>query len=243
MSHSSVMLIHENDEDSIMGKRTYDSDENDGAEIEFECEKTVQEMEEEYEQDADKEEYPTLEDYAKSYYGYTLNEDKTEYGYYTNVLGMCDYYSVGGRWSNLLPDRIDKKLKALYYRTLSMKNKKGIELFRNDADFYMKVSEMPFREACASMGIGGCDSMVISKEIPIESILERFKGVYKSEGQDITGDIISAVIYDCILVEEDGEEISEANTTENFIEKYNHFLKRNEEEGREFKITILDLHS
>jgi hypothetical protein len=241
--HFSVMLIHEYGEESIMAKRCFDADENDGAETEFQCEKTLDEMKEEYEQDADKKEYPTLESYADSYYGYEMNEDETEYGYYTNCLGMYDWYEVGGRWSNLLPAINDKKLKKLYKNTLNMKNKKGIELFRNDVDTFIKASEMPFEEACVFMGIGGCDSIVISKDIPVELILERFKAVYKTEGQDIKGDIVSHVITDSIILEENGEENSHSNSTEFFVETYNRLLERNEKEGKEFKITILDLHS
>ena len=241
--HFSVMLIHESDEGSIMRKRYFDADENDGAEVEFECQKTVEELKEEYEQDADKEEYPTLENYADSYYGYVLNKDGDEYGYYSNCLGMYDYYTVGGRWENLLPDRTDKKLKALYYRTLSMKNKKGIDLFRNDADFYMKVSEMPLQEACVVMGIGGCDSILISRETSVESILNRFRELYKSEEQEITGDIVGQVITECIILEENGVETSGETSTEFFVDTYNRLMERNEKEGTEFKITILDLHS
>jgi len=243
MSHTSVMLIHEYNEEGIMSKRYFDAEEDDGADIEFQCEKTAQELKDEYEEDANKEEYPTLESYADSYYGYKLNEDGTEYGYYNNRLGMLDWYEVGGRWSNLLPVGNEKKLKKLYKDTLDMKNEKGIHLFRNNVALFLEVSQMPFLEACAYMKICGCDSILISKEIPVEKIFDRMKTVYKTEGQDIKGDIISHVITDSIILEEDGEENSHENTTVFFVETYNRLLERNEKEGREFKVTILDLHS
>jgi len=242
MSHTSVMLIHEYNEEGIMSKRYFDAEEDDGADIEFQCEKTAQELKDEYEEDANKEEYPTLESYADSYYGYKLNEDGTEYGYYNNRLGMLDWYEVGGRWSNLLPSVNKQKLKKLYKDTLDMKNEKGINLFRNDAELFIKVSEMSFQEACVFMGIGGCDSILISKKITAEAILDRMKAVYKSKGQDINGDIINNVITDSIILEEDGMETEHGNSTEFFIETYNRLLKRNEK-GAEFKVTILDLHS
>jgi hypothetical protein len=102
---------------------------------------------------------------------------------------------------------------------------------------------MSFEEGCAFMEIGGCDSIKISKEIPVETILERFKAVYKRWGQDIKGDIVSNVILDSIILEEDGIENSHSNSTEFFVETYNRLLERNIKEGREFKVTILDLHS
>ena len=243
MSHTSVMLIHENDEGSIMGKYYFDADEEDGAEIEFQEEMSVEDAKEEYEEDADKAKFESVSDYMNAENGYILNEDETYYGYKTNCLGKYDWYEVGGRWSNLLPCENVKKIKKLYKDTLAMKNEEGAKLFRNDLDFFVKVSEMSFEDGCIAMDIGGCDSIKISKDITAEAIIERFKAVYKAQGQHVGDDVFSTVIYDSIMLEEDGVESSLESSSVCFIELYNRLLERNEKEGRDFKITILDLHS
>ena len=46
------------------------------------------------------EEYATIDEYAKKYHGYGKNGDK--YGYYHNPKAKWDWYSIGGRWSNML---------------------------------------------------------------------------------------------------------------------------------------------
>lgn len=244
MSHTSVMLIHESDEDSIMAKYYFEADENDGGQTEFVCQITVKNAKKEYKISADKNKYPTFESYMDNWYGYELNEDKTEYGSSSNTLGKYDWYFVGGRWKNSLPETPNKKLKKLYNDTLNMKNEKGIKLFRDNIELFVQVSQMSFQEACAYMKIGGCDSIVISKEISAESILERFKAILKFEGNINNNDILPQFIWDSIIIEnENGEETVEEPSTKLFINTYNRLLKINEKEGREFKVTILDLHS
>jgi len=243
MSHTSVMLIHENDEGSIMSKYYFDAEEEDGAEMEFQEEMSAEDAKDDYEENADKTKHENVSDYMNSEYGYILNDDKTYYGYKSNCLGKYDWYEVGGRWSNLLPYGNLKKIKKLYKDTLGMKNEEGIKLFRNDIDFFSKVSEMSFEDGCIAMDIGGCDSIKISKDITAEAIIERFKAVYKAQGQHVGDDVFSTVIYDSIMLEEDGEESSFESSSECFIELYNRLLERNIKEGRDFKVTILDLHS
>ena len=44
--------------------------------------------------------YPSIKDYAEEE-GYCCNEDETKFGYMMNPNGQWDWYSIGGRWSDV----------------------------------------------------------------------------------------------------------------------------------------------
>lgn len=58
----------------------------------------VQKFEAKWEYEPSREKYPTLDAYAKNYYGYRKLNGR--YGYMSNPNGKYDYYSEGGRWAN-----------------------------------------------------------------------------------------------------------------------------------------------
>ena len=244
--HFSVLLIHENDESYIMGKRSYEATEDEGAEISINVEFTARQAAKLY-KDAIKEDssiesrFPTLSEYMEVEYSH-LTEQDGKYGYSSNSLGMYDWYEVGGRWSNMLPTcKNEKRLKHLVDKALDIKNKKVQEKFRDNLDKYIKVSEMLLIDACGYLNVGGQNGMLISKDISAQDIINWWKAKYKfSDDEDVMSRAMSYV-----LIEEDSEEqvidCSEM-TDEIFIEKYNYFLKLNKK-GREFKLTILDCHS
>ena len=58
----------------------------------------VQEKEREWKYVPSKEKYPTLDAFAKEYYGYRKLNGR--YGYKANPNGKYDYYSEGGRWAD-----------------------------------------------------------------------------------------------------------------------------------------------
>lgn len=49
-----------------------------------------------------KELYPTFEEYMEDYTGISFDEEKQDYGYWENPNSKWDWYSVGGRWSDML---------------------------------------------------------------------------------------------------------------------------------------------
>ncbi|HUU87881.1 MAG TPA: hypothetical protein VMX17_09020 [Candidatus Glassbacteria bacterium] len=65
---------------------------------------SVQEdLEEDYanEDDDTKKNYPSLEEYAEKYNGYSCEDG--EYGYWTNPNAKWDWYQIGGRWKGMFP--------------------------------------------------------------------------------------------------------------------------------------------
>ena len=249
--HFSVMLIHENDEESIMLKRSYDATEADGAELEFVIELTKKEAEKEYKAAIgkkgaySKEDYPTLDDYIAAEYCHLTKNDEGDYGIEQNFDAMYDWYCVGGRWSGLLPTtKNDEELTALVKSQLDLTNKRIKEKYRDTVEEYVRISEMTISEACAHLKIGGTDSLIIGEDdISAEDIINWIKKAIKNKGGDALKTLIHSIIveeeWDEELIPEGDERICESF----FIEKFNYCLKKNKEEGTEFKITILDLHS
>ena len=58
----------------------------------------------EYDSEIDKSKYSSIEEFADSYFGYETIScgDYKEYGYYFNPDAKWDWYSIGGRWNELL---------------------------------------------------------------------------------------------------------------------------------------------
>lgn len=251
--HFSVLLIHENDEQSIMAKRYYDATAEDGANIEFNCELTEKEAQAEYEKVIKKdtsllEKYPDFKSYMEGEYSH-LDLKYGEYGTRSNTDGMYDWYEVGGRWSRILPSgRSEKQLKAIVKKALDLNNNEVKEKYRDKVEEYVKISEMPVREACDYLQLDGQNEMFISDKISAQDIINKFKFIERTWNGDYeTADAIRSMITN-IIIEEEGceEEYLEGNeniSEEFFTEKYNYFLEKNKKEGRGFQITILDLHS
>jgi hypothetical protein len=253
MSHFSVLLIHENDEDSIMEKRNCDADADTGANIEFQVEMTFKEAKAEYKKAigeggiSEKENYPDLDSYMEAQHSH-LNKGEGGYGYNSNNDGMYDWYTIGGRWSGILPTcDNEKELKKLVKKALDLKNPKVKEQFRDKVDEYVKLGEMSTQDAAAYLCLGGQNEMRISDDISVEAIIGRWKLMTTNwnSGFEIS-DVVSSMIGN-IIIEEDGDETVYFEGHEDinekfFIEKYNYFLKLNKEEDRNFQITILDLH-
>jgi hypothetical protein len=254
MSHFSVLLIHENDESSIMNKRSYDATEDEGADIEFDVQMTLKEAELEYKNylkanSTSKVIYASIEDFMEGEYSH-LNKEGDNYGFNNNYLGMYDWYVVGGRWSNILPKYKSKKdFKALLAKHLDLNNIEVEKKYRDNVAEYVKISSMPVDEACAYLNIGGQNELLISEDFTAENIIERWKNIEKKwSNNDTNIDDAMRKIISTIIIEEDGDETCYNEGDDNindsfFIEQYNHFLKLNKEQGRAYQITILDCHT
>jgi len=254
--HFSVLLIHEMDEDFIMAKRYYDATEDDGAHIEFQVDLTKKQVMAEYKKAIGKkgaytkEKYPTLNDYMEAEYSHLDADDDGNYGYNSNTNGMYDWHEIGGRWSGCLPTcKNEKELKALLEKALDLKNKEVKEKYRDKVEEYVKISEMPLREACAYLNIGGQDSLVISNDFSAKNIIDWFKNIGRGHRNDDNepNDAVHS-LFNSMIIEEDGmeEEYLDGHEDINekfFTEKYNELLKKSKKEGREFQITVLDLHT
>ena len=66
----------------------------------------VQECESKWEYEPSKEKYPTIDEFAKEYFGYCKVNGK--YGYMSNPNAKWDWYSEGGRWSGYLTNKEGK---------------------------------------------------------------------------------------------------------------------------------------
>lgn len=67
----------------------------------------VQRVERNWAHQASKEKYPTLDAYAKGYYGYERVNGR--YGYFSNPNAKYDYYIEGGRWDGYLTNSVGAK--------------------------------------------------------------------------------------------------------------------------------------
>lgn len=249
--HFSVMLIHENDEESIMLKRSHDATEADGAELEFVIELTKKEAEKEYKAAIgkkgtySKKDYPTIDDYIAGEYCYLTKNDEGDYGSTQNFDAMYDWYCVGGRWRGLLPtNESEEELTALVKSQLDLTDEIIKEKYRDNVSEFIKVSEMPLHEACTHLEIGSTNSLIIGEDdISAEDIINWIKKVTKNKG----GDVLKSLIHSIIIEEDWDEELikeGDDRICEKFFKKkFNYFLKKNKKEGTEFRITILDLHS
>ena len=72
----------------------------------------VRRWEAKWEYQASKEKYPTLDKFAKEYYGYNKREGR--YGYMSNPDAKWDWYSVGGRWDGFLINKEGKETNEDY---------------------------------------------------------------------------------------------------------------------------------
>ena len=66
----------------------------------------VQECESKWEYEPSREKYPTIDEFAKGYFGYRKVNGK--YGYMSNPNAKYDWYSEGGRWSGYLTNKEGK---------------------------------------------------------------------------------------------------------------------------------------
>lgn len=252
--HFSVLLFHCSDEGSVMAKHFYDANEEDGANIVFNQEYTIEQAEEEYAahikaNPKDKNEYPDVESFMDAYYGCRLNDEDDEkfYGRYSNEDGTYDWYEVGGRWANLLPDMVNKKeLKKELAKALDMKNKEVEEKYRDNVEEYLKLKTMPLEEACQALNIGRTNSIQICKEIPAEKIIEFWIREHKRWGNSTKRE--DAMVTEYFILEDGpngGGEVINGVSVDLFVDTYNYYLKRNEKQHSmsKFYLTILDLHT
>ena len=211
--HFSVLLIHENYENSIMAKRNYDGIEEDGADIEFDCELTEKEAKEKYEKAIKEdssllEKYLTFESYMEEEYSH-LDLKNGEYGTHFNIDGMYDWYEVGGRWKNILPSgKSEKQLKILVKKALDLKNEKVKEKYRDKLDEYVRISEMSVKEASVFLQIEGQNSIMICDNISAQDIINNFKVIERTWNGDYeTADAIRSMIGNIIIEEDYDEEV------------------------------------
>ena len=251
--HFSVLLIHESDENFIMAKRNYDATKEDGADIEFQCELTEKQAKAEYNKAIKKdasllEQYPDFKSYMEDEYSH-LDLENGEYGTHSNADGMYDWYEIGGRWSRILPSgKSEKQLKDIVKKALDLTKKEVKEKYRDKVEEYVKISEMPVREACDYLQLDGQNEIMISDDISAQDIINKFKAIEKNWNEDFKkADAIHSMINTMIIQEEGDEEVyhegDDRINEEFFIEKYNYFLELNKKEARGFKITILDCHT
>lgn len=252
--HFSVLLFHSSSEESVLAKYYQDATEEDGAEIEFNAQMSVEEAKKDYKEHIEnnkeaKKEYPTLEDYMSSYHGYELQDGF--YGYVSNRDSLYDWYEVGGRWSNLLPNfSNEKELKKLVDNALNMKNEEVQEKFRDDANEYIRLKSLPLKEAVMALEIGGTNSIIISEKISAEAIFDWWIMSYK---KDCTAEEFKKHKYnrkniikdvtDYFISEDDGELTTDVDA-KSFIEMYNYYAKLNKSKNTKYKysLTVIDCH-
>lgn len=249
--HFSVLLFHSSSVDSMMDKRHYDAGEEDGANIVFNEEYTVANAEKLFknyinENPTKKNEYSNLNDFMNSYYGCILDDDGEFYGSYSNEDGMYDWYEVGGRWSNLLPEFVgEKQLKKALKEALDLNNEEVKEKYRDNVEEYIRLKEMPLQEACQKLDIGICNSIQISDKIPAEEIIKFWINHHKKHGNNVKRE--NAIITDYFILEDgpNGEEVINSVDVDMFVDTYNYYVKRNKKQNPmdKFYLTILDLHT
>jgi hypothetical protein len=249
--HFSVLLFHSSSVDNMMDKRNYDAGEEDGANIVFNEDYTVEQAEKEYKayikkNPKEKTRYSNVSDFMDSYHGCILDDDGEFYGSYSNADGMYDWYEVGGRWSNLLPEFVgEKNYKKALKEALDLNNEEVKEKYRDNVEEYVKLKEMPLQEACQKLDIGICNSIEISDKIPAEEIIKFWMNVHKKEGNSIKRE--NAMITDYFILEDgpNGEEVIHGVDVDMFVDTYNYFVKINKKQNPmdKFYLTILDLHT
>jgi hypothetical protein len=117
MSHFTVLVCLATGEDLEEALLPYHEYECTGIERYIEFVDKTDEVTKDYNTDTT-ERWRTLEDFAREYHGYTVNDDG-RIGRYTNPNAKWDGYAVGGRWSNLLilKDKRGRRLSTARRRT------------------------------------------------------------------------------------------------------------------------------
>ena len=251
--HFAVLLIHEKDEQDIMGKRYYDAVHSDGAQIYFNVCSTKNEFEAEYkngikDESISLEDYPTIQKYADEYYGYKHNK-KGDYGYHQNKLGIYDWYEVGGRWKGCLPAlSSEKELKKELKKALNLKDEKIAEKYRDNVEEYVRLNEMPLHKACASLDIGGTHVMEIKEEITSEFIIEWVRNIGECWSGGVKEKDAIHSMFNGMIVEKNGKEKAYLDNHENvnetfFKEQYDARVKESKKTGKIFYLTVIDCHT
>jgi hypothetical protein len=249
--HFSVLLIHEWSEKEVMSKRRYDADESEGAEMEFSIEYTKEDVEKEYKSfikknPDEKEVFPTVDDYMEATYSCLDKDEHGNWGKIYNLHPNFPAYMLRGGCSMCFY-KSEKEYKALLKNALNLKNKEVKKKYENNVAEYVKISEMPVKQACAYLGIGGQDSLQISDEISAQDIIDWARAVTSSWVEEKEYDAINS-LYNTMIIETDEETTvyhdKDDNINENvFREKYEEYLKESKESSREFYVTVLDLHT
>jgi hypothetical protein len=237
-----------------MNKRSYEATLDDGADIEFDQQYSIENAEEEYkryikENPKEKKQYPSADDLMTSYYCLVLEDGF--YGSYTNNDGLYDWYEVGGRWANLLPEFSNKKeLKKIVDKALDLKQKQVKEIFRDKVDVYVQLKSLPLDLSATALKIGGCNSILISEKLSAKTILDWWVASYNSDASKNTytrKNIINDVTDYFLLEhnEEGRDELIYGVDMQTFIDTYNYYVKVNKKTQRDYRynLTMLDLHT
>ena len=240
--HFSALIIHEDDIYSLMKKYNYEATESSGAKIEFEVEKTQKEMQEEYEEYLKDFPDTTFEEFVEGEYSYLVKNENGDFGNKNNVLGMYDWWQVGGRWNKALPpDKNEKQLKKLVEQSLKNFQEK------NDVINFVKIAEMPIKEACAFLSLTGQDAILIG-EFSFEEVLEWWEAYIQSWEKDKPKDVVPS-LFSKIIIETNEDDLfiggSDKEMSSEFLkEKYEYYKKINLEKGNDRSIfmTVVDCH-
>jgi len=237
--HFPVLIFHESFQvDNLLVKYYQDADEDDGGVIEFvksisakEAEKNFKKYLKKNPQDADK--YDSLDSWMNAEDGYELKDG--HYGYTTNLLGLYDYYEIGGRYANILPDfSEEEELEKLVKKALNLKNKKVYETFRDDMPRYVELSEMHFKAAAVELQIGGTNSILVSNNLTPDTILDYITSCFNvSGGEQNTRTEIFDKFFENIILEENAlkkEELITGMKLQKFIDLYNYYANLNKKE-------------
>jgi len=245
--HFSVLVFHNGDIDSVLKKYYYDADSDDGADITFNDSYTAKQAENLFKKhknsnEEDKDKYSDVDDFMECYHGCVKKDGA--YGHYSNTDGMYDWYEVGGRWSNLLPDFSDEEeIAKLVKKALNLKTKKVKEKFRDNMGDYISISQMPVLEAAVALEIGAANSMLVNEKVTPEMIMDWWINQYNKQNTDekYTRENIFDDITEYLIFGETGE-VKQGITVEEFIEAYNHYAELNKN-GNEFYLTMVDMHT
>ena len=266
MSHFGVLVLHRgNNIDSLMAKYSCEATEDDGGEIEFVQNSTIEEAKEEYslyiaEHPEEIEEYPDYDTFAREYNGYKFDEEENSYGYVENSLSLYDWCEVGGRWDDTLPTTDEETKKKLLKKALNPSLKEVQKKYKDNLPELIRLAELPEDIACVELKIGTGHTLEIgSKNITSEDIGSFWYNMVSSwniEGinkEEITCEYCFKRLFErfIVSVEEDEqayqtEEIELSFFTEMF-EKYkilNDEMSEEEiEDDGKYRLTVVDCHT
>lgn len=251
--HFISLVFHIDAAETVMKKFYTEATKEDGADIVFMEMYTVAKAKAEYKglSAEEKEKYSNVNEYMENCFSYELQGKK--YGYFVNNDGITDGYQIGGRFKNMLPNFSDEKeLKKIVSKELNLKRKVVKNRYRDNVNEYVKIKSMSLMDAVRQLGVGGTDSIEISKELSAEAILDFFIGIYENdpafEGEKFTRERAYNQVMDSgyLVLEEEGEEteIIYESDMQTFIETYNRYIELNEEKETpgKYYLTVLDCH-
>ena len=266
MSHFGVLVLHRgNNIDSLMAKYSFEATEDDGADIYFNEQLTIEQAKKEYKMyiaahPEATEEYPDYDTFARGYNGFRFDEEENAYGYMENNLSLYDWYKVGGRWDDTLPTTDEKTKKKLLKKALNPSLKEVHKKYKDNLPELIRLTELPEDIACVELKIGTGHTLEIgSKNITSEDIGSFWYNMVSSlniEGinkEEITCEYCFKRLFERFIVSvEEGEQAYQTEGIELsfFSDMFEKYKKLNDEmseeeieDGGKYRLTVVDCHT